>query len=189
MCCICATICILTCWAAVCLAGFSLPPEVYRIGSLKEVQDKARSANAAIVFIYSNENSACGLIKSATLDVVQELKGAAFIIYVSKNDSASIPGNVIKAMNSPAAGKFIPKSVVVNSRTSRIEMIIPYISDRNRRIEEIRKVKGRTAVAYWRSCLLLRYLWMAHSPIPMTDTITMAWISYFRMFLIKPCSA
>jgi len=135
-------ICILTCWAAACLAGFSLPPEVYRMGSLKEVQEKAKSANVPMVFIYSNENSACGLAKTATLDVAQELKGAALIIYVSKNDSASIPRDVIKAMNSPAAGKFIPKSVVVNPRTNRIEMIIPYISDRGRRIEEIRKVKG-----------------------------------------------
>lgn len=135
-------ICILMCWTAVSFAGFSLPPEVYRIGSLKEVQDRAKSANVPIVFVYSNENSTCGLAKTATLDVVQELKGAAFIIYVSKNDSAGIPRDVIKAMNSPAAGKFIPKSVVIDPRTNRIEMIIPYISDRGRRIEEIRKVRS-----------------------------------------------
>ena len=99
--------CVMTCWAAVSFAGFSLPPEVYRIGSLKEVQDRARSANVPVVFVYSDENSACGLAKTATLDVARELKGAAFIIYVSKNDSAGIPRDVIKAMNSPAAGKFV----------------------------------------------------------------------------------
>ncbi|MEN6440016.1 MAG: hypothetical protein ABFD97_15680 [Syntrophobacter sp.] len=134
--------CILTCWAAASFAGFSLPPEVYRIGSLKEAQDKARSTNIPMVFIYSDENSSCGLARAATLDVIGELKGYALIIYVSRNDSARIPQDVIKAMNSPAAGKFIPKSVVVNPRTNKVEMIIPYISDRNRRIEEIRKVKG-----------------------------------------------
>ncbi len=137
-----AIICILTCLVTVSFAGFSLPPEVYRVGSLKNVQEKARSTNMPIVFVYSDENSKCGLAKEATLDVIRELKGNAFIVYVSRNDSAGIPGNVIKAMNSPAAGRFIPKSVAVNPKTGKVEMIIPYISNRNHRIEEIKKVKN-----------------------------------------------
>jgi putative N-acetylmannosamine-6-phosphate epimerase len=63
-----------TCWTTVSFAAFSLPPEVYRIGSLKDVQDKAKSINVPIVFVYSDENTACGLAKTATLDVIQELK-------------------------------------------------------------------------------------------------------------------
>jgi len=136
------TVCILMCWTAVSLAGFSLPPEVYRIGSLKDAQDKARSLNVPIVFIYSDENTACGLAKTATLDVVRETKGNALVVYISRNDSAGIPENVIKAMNSPEAGKFIPKSVVINPKTGKVEMIIPYISNRSQRIEEIKKVRN-----------------------------------------------
>ena len=123
-------------------AAFSLPSEVYRIGSLKNVQNKAKSINVPIVFVYSDENTACGLAKTATLDVIQELKENALIIYVSRYDSASIPANVIKAMNSPGAGKFIPKTIVINPKTDKVEMIIPYISNRSKRIEELKKVKN-----------------------------------------------
>jgi hypothetical protein len=133
--------CVLAWWVGISVAGFSLPPEVYRIGSLKEAEARATSTNVPIVFVYSDENTRCGLARTATLDVMGELKGSALVVYVSKNDSAGIPQNVIKAMNSPAAGKFIPKTVAVNPKTGKVEMIIPYISDRNKRIEEIRKIK------------------------------------------------
>ncbi len=138
----CAAICLLACRAVVSFAGFSLPPEVYRIGSLKDVREKAMSTNVPIVFIYSNENSSCGLARTATLDVVRELKGHALIVYVSRDDWASIPANVIKAMNSPAAGRFIPKTVVTNPGADRVEMIIPYIGDRDRRISELQRAKS-----------------------------------------------
>ncbi len=137
--CVCAITLILISWASAVFAGFTLPGEVYRIGSLRDVEKKARSMNAPIVFVYSDENSSCGLAREATLDVVRELKGKALIVYVARNDSG-IPGNVIKAMNSPAAGKFIPKTVAVNPRTGKVETIIPYISNRDQRISEIRKI-------------------------------------------------
>ncbi|OPY05682.1 MAG: hypothetical protein A4E61_00216 [Syntrophorhabdus sp. PtaB.Bin184] len=136
-----AMICVLAWLVGVSVAGFSLPPEVYRIGSLKDAQGKAVSMNVPVVFVYSDENTRCGLARTATLDVMEELKGRTVVVYVSRNDSDRIPQYVIKAMNSPAAGKFIPKTVAVNPKTGRVEMIIPYISDRNKRIEEIRKIK------------------------------------------------
>jgi len=138
---VCVMSCVLAWWVGVSAAGFSLPLEVYRIGSLKDVQARAASTNIPIVFVYSDENTRCGLARTATLDVMGELKGSAFVIYVSKSDSDRIPQYVITAMNSPAAGKFIPKTVAVNPKTGKVEMIIPYISDRNKRIEEIRKTK------------------------------------------------
>ncbi|OPY03476.1 MAG: hypothetical protein A4E60_00336 [Syntrophorhabdus sp. PtaB.Bin047] len=136
-----AMICVLTWWVGVSVAGFSLPPEVHRIGSLKDAEARAASTNVPIVFVYSDENTRCGLARTATLDVMGELRGSALVVYVSRNDSDRTPQYVIKAMNSPAAGKFIPKTVAVNPKTGKVEMIIPYISDRNRRIEEIRKIK------------------------------------------------
>lgn len=144
LCIICAAIFFLAFRATVSFAGFSLPPEVYRMGSLKDVRAKAVSMNVPIVFVYSNENSSCGLARTATLDVVRELRDHALIVYVSRDDWASIPANVTKAMNSPAAGRFIPKTVVTNPGTDRVEMIIPYIGDRDRRISELQKVKKLT---------------------------------------------
>ncbi len=137
----CVMACVVMWWVGVSVAGFSLPPEVYRIGSLKDAQAKATSTNVPLVFVYSDENTSCGLARTATLDVMGELRGSALVIYVSRNDSDRIPQYVIKAMNSPAAGRFIPKTVAVNPKTGQVEMIIPYIGDRNKRIEEIRKIK------------------------------------------------
>jgi hypothetical protein len=137
---ICAGVLIVICWTAVSFAGFTLPPEVYRIGALKEVEAKARSTNVPIVFLYSDVNSSCGLARKATLDVVEKLKDHALIIYISRNDTG-IPSPVIKAMNSPAAGRFIPKTVAVNPKTGQVAMVIPYIADRDQRIAEIKKVK------------------------------------------------
>jgi hypothetical protein len=45
-------------------------------------------------------------------------------------------------MNSPGAGKFIPKTIVTNPKTDKVEMIIPYIGSRSQRIEELTKVKN-----------------------------------------------
>ncbi len=132
---------VLICCTEVSFAGLALPPDVYRIASLKDVQAKARSMNVPIVFLYSNENSPCGLARKATLDVVDELGGRALIIYISKTDQG-IPSDVITAMNSLAAGKLIPKTVAVNPKTGKVEMVIPYIADRDQRIAQTRKIEG-----------------------------------------------
>jgi hypothetical protein len=139
---ICAAICILIFWTAISFAGFSLPPEVYRMGAYKEALERAKSINVSAVFVYSDEHTTCPLATSATLDAMQELKEKAIIIYVSRDDWVNIPAVVKKAIVSPEAGKFIPKSIVFNPKTGRVEIIIPYIGDRNQRIEQLQKARG-----------------------------------------------
>jgi hypothetical protein len=61
----------------------------------------------------------------------------SIIIYVSsknKDDWRKIPANVRKALKFSEAGKFIPKTVIVNAEMDRIIFIIPYARQAERNI-------------------------------------------------------
>jgi len=122
-------------------AGFELPYEVYRIDELKEAQKRARSIKQPIVFLYSDEETNCGLTTAASLDVFEEFKDSHIIIYVDKTVWAKIPALVKKAVNSSESGTFIPKSIVVDPEITRVISVIPYKRDPDERLELLRAAK------------------------------------------------
>jgi hypothetical protein len=125
-------------------AAFDLPSYVFRIDQLGEAQNKAKSNNAPIVFLYSDENTDCELATAASLDVIQEFKDSCVIIYVTsgkdKNAWTKIPKIVRTAIRSPEAGRFIPKSIIVNPGITKVISVIPYTRDSKKRKESLRRV-------------------------------------------------
>ncbi len=50
-------LCILTWPGSPARAGFTLPPEVYRMEQFGDAQNQAKAANSPLLFLYSNEHT------------------------------------------------------------------------------------------------------------------------------------
>jgi hypothetical protein len=126
-------------------AEFTLPYYVYRIDELEQAQEEARVSDSVIAFVYTNENTNCGLATAASLDVIQGLRDDSVIVYAtSKRDAdawAKIPKIVRRAINSPQAGKYIPITVIVDSEIERLICIVPYSRDANNRKNLLREAR------------------------------------------------
>jgi hypothetical protein len=122
-------------------AAFMVPDYVYRIDQLKEAQASAKDNGMVITFLYSNENTSCGLATAASLDVIRGLKQRSVIIYVNSkngNDWKKVPAIVRRALKSSEAGRFIPKTVIVNAEMDKVIFIVPYAGqpERNKLLKE-----------------------------------------------------
>ncbi len=132
------------CSVSIVVAAFKLPSSVFRIDQLGEAQDKAKSTNAPIVFLYTDEDTTCGLATAASLDALQEFKDDCVVVYAAsgkgKESWAKIPGIVRSAIKSSEAGRFIPKCIIVNPEVTRVISIVPYTRDSRERKELLRRV-------------------------------------------------
>ena len=132
------------CSVSIVSAAFKLPSYVFRADQLGEAQDKAKSTNAPIVFLYTDEDTNCGLATAASLDAIQEFKDNCVIIYIAsgkeKEAWTKIPRIVRSAIKSFEAGRFISKCIIVNPEITKVISIIPYTSDGKERKEILRRV-------------------------------------------------
>ena len=108
------------------LAAFDIPSYVYRIDQLQQAIEKAKAENKQIVFLYSNANTDCPLASRASIKIMERFKSSAVIVYAGREDWEKIPRIVKHAINSPEAGKYIPKTIVVDFDITSIVAIIPY---------------------------------------------------------------
>ena len=117
-------------------AEFSIPSHVYTVDQIEEAKDIAKATAKALTFVYTNKDTKCGLATSASLDAFKELQKETIIIYAcSGNDQtrSQIHSLVRRAINSPQSGQYIPKTVIVDSKITKVIAIIPYTRDPNRR--------------------------------------------------------
>ena len=127
------------------VASFTIPGIVYRIDQLSEAKEVARDKGIPIVFIYSDESTDCGLATAASIDLFQGLKDYTVMVYVSSEDDhdwEKTPNLVRRAINSPQAGKYIPKAVIVDASVKRLYGIVPYVRDVNERKNNISRVRS-----------------------------------------------
>jgi hypothetical protein len=117
---------VLTLSASLASAAFDVPSHVYRIDQLQQAKEEARADDKQIVFLYSNEHTTCSLASGASISIMQRFKRNAVIVYICKEVWAKVPRIVREAIKSPEAGKFIPKTVVVDSGIMEVISIIPY---------------------------------------------------------------
>ena len=121
-------------------AGFQFPGIVWNHDKLEEAQAQARSKNKPLAFIYTRRSSSCGLNKAASLDAYEYLKGTSVIVYADCDKARKVlPKAVTEALSSPAAGKYIPKVVIVDCEMSKVISTIPYTRDRSARKRAFRE--------------------------------------------------
>lgn len=123
---------------------FSLPDHVYTIDELSDAIEEANKYEQPISFAYSDQNTDCGLATSATLDAFNELVKTTIMVYASSNkedsDRGKIPSIVKGAIKSPKAGRYIPKTIIVDAKMSKIIAIVPYVRDRYERLNLLKAV-------------------------------------------------
>ncbi len=112
--------------ASLASAAFRIPGHVYRIDQLQQAKEEAQADDKQIVFLYSNENTTCSLCTRASINIMQRFERRAVIVYFGKEGWAKVPRIVRDAITSPEAGKFIPKTVVVDPGITEVVSIIPY---------------------------------------------------------------
>ena len=113
-------------------AKFSIPGYVYSAGQLSSARSVAKSSNKPIAFVMSDRNTDCGLATAASKDLFQGLQNHSVVVYAEHKDWQSLPDVVKGGLSSAESGKFIPKTVVVDSRCKNIICIIPYAETKQR---------------------------------------------------------
>ena len=114
-------------------AKFSIPSYVYTVGQLDSAQSVAKKTRKPITFVYSDKNADCGLCTAASKDLFQGLKNYSVVVYVERKDWNNLPSVVKSSFNSPESGKYIPKTVVVDSGCNNMICVVPYAKTEQRR--------------------------------------------------------
>ena len=127
------------------LASFSIPSYVYKVSQLNSARSVAKKTNKPIAFVYSNKKTDCGLATAASKDLFKGLKNYSVVVYAERKDWNKLPHAVQNSINSPEAGKFIPKTIVVDSGCRNMICVIPYAKTKQRRqlIKQAQKILSR----------------------------------------------
>ena len=114
-------------------ARFSIPSYVYTVGQLDSAQSVARSSRLPITFVYTDKNTDCGLCTAASKELFNGLKSYSVVVYAEHKDWRNLPHVVQRSLNSPESGKYIPKTVIVDSDCKNMICVIPYANTEQRR--------------------------------------------------------
>lgn len=123
-------------------ATFQLPPYVYTANKLAEAQAKAKSQNLPIVILYSDKKSTCPKCDDASNDVIYTLNKNSIMVYIEYSELNKLPDDIVRALHTPEAGDFIPKTAIVDCELKQVLYIIPYV-DRNDRMPLMAEAKKK----------------------------------------------
>ncbi len=129
------------------LGQFKMPDNVHRMNELETAKAEARKSGRPIAFIYTKESSTCGLCARASLLAADELRRKTVVVYAdSEKESGLLPKIVNTALGSEKAGRYIPKTVIVDSALENVLAIVPYASGEqmNELLREAGKALPRT---------------------------------------------
>ena len=116
--------------AALATDGFRLPGTVFRMDELDQAQLRAREKGKPIAFLYSDEQTTCGLCARASLRTIDELKMKCVLVYVdARRNLVGYPPAVVQALHAPEGGQTIPKTVVLDAALERVLVYVPYARD------------------------------------------------------------
>ena len=128
--------------------AFTIMEHVYRLENYGLAKNEASQKRQPIVFLYTYEETTCGLNKNASISIMEFFKDKAAVVYVSpkiRSELLNLPETVRRAINSDEAGRFIPRAVVANPDTLEIIDIIPYTEDRWERKAVLEKAASRAS--------------------------------------------
>jgi hypothetical protein len=128
-------------FSTVALAKFDLPDFVYTVSQLKKAQETAKAHKKPLAFVGTDKESTCALTTAASKEVFQALKDSSIVVYVTFEDLDKIPQLATTALDSPAAGEYIPKTVVLDWNASKMVYMLPYFDSPQRqdRIQAMHK--------------------------------------------------
>src|SRR6056297_1876868 len=83
------------------MAGFEVEDSVFRMDKLQQAKEKAKAENLPLTFMYSNENTSCGLCSYASANILDTLEDESVLVYVNNGDRNELPQIVKNAINKP----------------------------------------------------------------------------------------
>lgn len=108
-------------------AEFEMPKHAYRMDKLDQARAEASANDEPLAFIYTHEKTSCGLCRSASLNAADRLKGKTVVVYANcDQDNGALPPVVKEALGTPEAGKYVPKTVLVDAKLEKVLAVIPY---------------------------------------------------------------
>ena len=108
-------------------ADFTMPDNAYRMPRLEEAKAEAKLNGRAITIIFTHEKTSCGLCKAASLKAAETLGKATVVVYANAdNEWHLLPTSVQMALDSPEAGRFVPKVVILDPELNTVFAIVPY---------------------------------------------------------------
>ena len=149
-------------------AEFKMPKKVYRMGELAKAKAEAESKGQAITFIFTDEQTSCGLCAGASLKAADRLDKKTVVVYADSNtERPKLPAAVQQAMQTPEAGRFIPMTVIVDAALTNVLAIVPYVRGEAEQDELLKDVLKKLPKATPKSGL-------AHTPAlrPATPTFS-----------------
>lgn len=114
------------CLTATGVGAFDIPPGVYRIDQMEQALKDAVSQHKQIVFLYSDEKTTCPLCARASTAIMDRFRLNSVLVYFDKGGWRKAPQLVREAIQSPASGRYIPKTIIVNAGMTEVISIIPY---------------------------------------------------------------
>jgi len=128
------------------LAEFKMPNSVYRMARLEQAKTEAASKGRPITFVYTHEGTTCGHCANASLNIVDKLRSRSVMVYVDyKTEKDLLPDIVRAALRKPEAGRYVPKTVIVDAGITNVLAIVPYA-----RGDEQDKLLKRVGADLWR---------------------------------------
>jgi len=106
-------------------AKFELPEHVYPASQWKTAQEQAKNGKKALAFVGTDKETTCPIATAASLDVFNGLKDSSAVVYVEQGDMDKLPKIASEALDSEAAGKYIPKTAVVSADLSKLILVLP----------------------------------------------------------------
>ncbi|MGR0482893.1 MAG: hypothetical protein ACTFAL_16245 [Candidatus Electronema sp. V4] len=106
------------------LAKFDLPDYVYPASQLNEAQEKAKISKKALAFVGTDKETTCPIATAASLEVFNGLKDSSVVVYVEQGELDNLPKIASEALDSEAAGKYIPKTAVVSADLSKLILVL-----------------------------------------------------------------
>ena len=77
-----------------------------------------------MAFVGTDKETTCPIATAASLEVFDGLKDSSVVVYVEQGDLASLPKIASEALDSEAAGKYIPKTAVVTADLSKLILVL-----------------------------------------------------------------
>ncbi|WP_420207834.1 hypothetical protein [Candidatus Electronema sp. JC] len=105
-------------------AKFELPDHVYTAIQWKTAQEQAISSKKALAFVGTDKETTCPIATAASLDVFNGLKDSSVLVYLEQDDLDVVPKIAADALDSEAAGKYIPKTAVVSADLSKLILVL-----------------------------------------------------------------
>jgi hypothetical protein len=108
-------------------AEFKMPKSVFRMNQLEEAKAAAQEKGCPITFISTHEKTSCGLCASASVCAAEELDKKTVVVYVDcDGEKPQLPKIVQDALRKPEAGRYVPKTVIVDPEITKVITIVPY---------------------------------------------------------------